>query len=78
VATNAKTVNVKIRLEPELYEAMARLARKNDRTTAAEMRRAMRAWVEVHGTVGMIQAGASIADIEAKLAAAAAKVNAAA
>lgn len=43
-----KTIFFNVRLEPSLHRKLARLAAKNDRTIAAEMRVAVRRHLEEH------------------------------
>lgn len=46
--TPRTTVNFGAYVEPDLAERMAELARLNDRTKSAELRMAMRAWLDRH------------------------------
>ena len=41
----SKDVNVKLRMDSELYEALKRIAAQNEGTVAAEMRKALRSHV---------------------------------
>ncbi len=48
-------VNVKLRIDADLHEALQRLAEVGERTVAGEMRLALRAHVRAHTRPGLTQ-----------------------